>query len=148
MWIKVCGTFEVSAVGTWMSEMTSSSLVLPADGADSSRLTALLHRAATGRDTQAWSDLWTELYHNGSLDVSHPLVLPALTDMVEGDDADTAAAALHLAGALLVQADQRYETRELRHQHAPTSHACWPLRTGCGRPPLTRTTTATCLRRS
>ncbi|MFJ7198772.1 MULTISPECIES: hypothetical protein [unclassified Streptomyces] len=38
--------------------------------------------------------------------------------MAEGSDADTAASALHLAGALLVQADQRYETRELRAQHA------------------------------
>ncbi|MEU6011049.1 hypothetical protein [Streptomyces sp. NPDC047453] len=102
-----------------MSEMTSSSPVPHADDADSSRLPDLLVRAATGRDGQVWSDLWTELYHNGSLDVSHPLVLPALTDMAEGDDADTAAAALHLAGALLVQADQRYETRTLRDQHAP-----------------------------
>ncbi|KAK1184333.1 hypothetical protein B7755_043260 [Streptomyces sp. NBS 14/10] len=40
-------------------------------------------------------------------------------DMAEGDHADTAAAALHLAGAVLVQADQRYETRKPRHQHAP-----------------------------
>ncbi|MBT2369306.1 hypothetical protein J7E88_29375 [Streptomyces sp. ISL-10] len=102
-----------------MSEMTRSSPVPHADDADSGRLTTLLDRAATGRDGQAWSDLWTELYHNGSLEVSHPLVLPALMDMAEGDDADTAAAALHLAGALLVQADQRYETRKLRDQHAP-----------------------------
>ncbi|MEU9291753.1 hypothetical protein AB0D57_45885 [Streptomyces sp. NPDC048275] len=98
-------------------EMTSSSPVSRADEADSGRLTSLLDRAATGRDSQAWSDLWTELYHNGSLDVSHPLVLLALMNMAEGDDADTAASALHLAGALLVQADQRYETRKLRDQH-------------------------------
>ncbi|WP_158719007.1 hypothetical protein [Streptomyces globisporus] len=98
--------------------MTSSSPVPRADDADSSRLATLLDRAATGRDGQAWDDLWTELYHNGSLDVSHPLVLTALTDMAEGGDADTAASALHLAGALLAQADQRYEARELRHQHA------------------------------
>ncbi|MGW3572007.1 hypothetical protein ACWDSL_50495 [Streptomyces sp. NPDC000941] len=39
--------------------------------------------------------------------------------MAEGDHAETAAATLLLAGALLVQADQRYETRKLRHQHAP-----------------------------
>lgn len=77
----------------------------------------MLNRAATGQDSQAWSDLWTALYHNGSLDVSHPLVLPALMHMAEGDDAHTAAAALHLAGALLVQADQRYETRKLRDHH-------------------------------
>ncbi|MGW0185723.1 hypothetical protein ACWDV7_08240 [Streptomyces sp. NPDC003362] len=90
-----------------------------ADDADSGRLAALLNRAATGRDSQAWSDLWTELYHNGTLEASHPSVLPALMDMAEGDDADTAAAALHLAGALLVQADQRYETRNLRDEQAP-----------------------------
>ncbi|MET8537807.1 hypothetical protein ABZV67_40220 [Streptomyces sp. NPDC005065] len=101
------------------AEMTSSFPVPRADDADSGRLTTLLDRAATGRDSQVWSDLWTELYHNGSLDVSHPLVLPALMNMAEGDDADTAAAALHLAGALLVQADQRYETRKLRDQHTP-----------------------------
>ncbi|MFB6874894.1 hypothetical protein [Streptomyces sp. NPDC056323] len=101
-----------------MSEMTSISPVPHTDDADSDRLTSLLDRAATGRDDQAWSNLWTELYHNGSLQVSHPLVLPALTDMAEGDHFDTAAAALHLAGALLVQADQRYETRKLRQQHA------------------------------
>lgn len=39
--------------------------------------------------------------------------------MAECDDAGTAAAALHLAATLLVQADQRYETRKLRHQHTP-----------------------------
>jgi hypothetical protein len=93
--------------------------VTRADDADTGRLTTLLDRAAMGRDSQVWSDLWTELYHNGSLDVSHPLVLPALMNMAEGDDADTATAALHLAGALLVQADQRYENRKLRDQHTP-----------------------------
>ncbi|MFE7110964.1 hypothetical protein ACFU98_17100 [Streptomyces sp. NPDC057575] len=102
-----------------MSEMTRISPVPHTGDADSERLTILLDRAATGRDDQAWSDLWTELYHNGSLQVSHPLVLPALTDLAEGDHFDTAAASLHLAGALLVQADQRYETRKLRQQHAP-----------------------------
>lgn len=99
--------------------MMSSSPVPCAGDADSGRLTTLLDRAATGRDSQVWSDLWTELYHNGSLDPSHPLLLPALMNMAEGDDADTAAASLHLAGALLVQADQRYETRKLRDQHTP-----------------------------
>ncbi|WP_329595636.1 hypothetical protein OG195_43025 (plasmid) [Streptomyces sp. NBC_01362] len=79
----------------------------------------MLDRAAAGRDSQVWSDLWTELHHNGFLDPSRPLVLPALTNMAECDDAGTAAAALHLAATLLVQADQRYETRKLRHQHTP-----------------------------
>ncbi|MFD7403420.1 hypothetical protein ACFV7R_12245 [Streptomyces sp. NPDC059866] len=102
-----------------MPEMTTSSPVPLADDADSDRLRALLERAATGADSQAWSDLWTELYHNGSLDVAHPLVLHTLTVMAEGDHADTAASALHLAGALLVQADQRYETRNLRDRYAP-----------------------------
>ncbi|GAA1285919.1 hypothetical protein ACFPWS_12970 [Streptomyces aureus] len=97
--------------------MTTSSSVPLADDADSDRLRALLERAAEGADSQAWSDLWTELYHNGSLDVAHPLVLHTLTDMAEDDHADTAASALHLAGALLVQADQRYETQNLRNQH-------------------------------
>lgn len=99
--------------------MTTSSYVPRADDADSDRLKALLERAATGRDSQAWNDLWTELYHNGSLDVAHPLVLHMLADLAETDKAGTAASALHLAGALLVQADQRYETRHLRHQYAP-----------------------------
>ncbi|MEU0582122.1 hypothetical protein [Streptomyces sp. NPDC006132] len=99
--------------------MTTRSSALHADGADSDRLKALLERAATGRDSQAWSDLWTELYHNGSLDVAHPLVLPGLAGLAEADDADAAASALHLAGALLVQADRRYETRNLRHRYAP-----------------------------
>lgn len=99
--------------------MTTSSPVPRADDADSDRLRTLLERAAKGRESQAWSDLWTELYHNGSLDVAHPLVLPTLTDMAEDDDADTAASALLLAGALLVQADQRYETRNLRDRHEP-----------------------------
>ncbi|MGW3729797.1 hypothetical protein [Streptomyces sp. NPDC000851] len=98
--------------------MTTSSPVPRADDAESGRLRALLERAATGRDSQAWSDLWTELYHNGSLDVADPLVLHMLADMAEDDHADMAASALHLAGALLVQADQRYETRKLRHQYA------------------------------
>ncbi|MEU1710674.1 hypothetical protein ABZ478_36080 [Streptomyces sp. NPDC005706] len=102
-----------------MPEMTTSSSVPRADDADSDRLRALLERAAKGQDSQAWSDLWTELYHNGSLDVAHPLVLPALADVADADNADMAASALHLAGALLVQADQRYETRNLRHQYAP-----------------------------
>jgi hypothetical protein len=86
----------------------------------SGRLVRLLDRALppVGTVRPAWSDLWAVLYHNGSLEVSYPLLLPALTDMAEGDHADTAAAALLLAGALLVQADQRYETRKLRHQHA------------------------------
>jgi hypothetical protein len=100
-------------------EMTSSSPVgSRPDDADSGLLTTLLDRAATGRDGQVWSDLWTELYHNGTLDVSDPLLFPALTTMAEGDDADTAASALHLAGALLAQADQRHETRQLRERHA------------------------------
>ncbi|MFD5515010.1 hypothetical protein [Streptomyces sp. NPDC127066] len=98
--------------------MTTSSPVPRADDADSDRLRALLERAATGRDGQAWSDLWTELYHNGSLDVAHPLVLHTLADIAQADKADMAASALHLAGALLVQADRRYETRNLRHQYA------------------------------
>ncbi|MEV6529411.1 hypothetical protein AB0M86_07425 [Streptomyces sp. NPDC051639] len=102
-----------------MPEVTTSSSVPPAHDADSDRLRALLERAATGRDSQAWSDLWTELYHNGSLDVAHPLVLPTLADLAETGKADEAASALHLAGALLVQADQRYETRNLRHQYTP-----------------------------
>ncbi|MEV7686940.1 hypothetical protein ACFW1F_09545 [Streptomyces bungoensis] len=99
--------------------MTTSSPVARADDADSDRLRALLERAATGRDSQAWSGLWTELYHNGSLDVAHPLVLPTLADMAQAGTADMAASALHLAGGLLVQADQRYETRNLRHRYAP-----------------------------
>ncbi|MGW0858206.1 hypothetical protein [Streptomyces sp. NPDC002690] len=90
----------------------------PVDGAGSGRLAALLDRAATGRDDQAWSDLWTELFHNGTLDVSDPLVMTALSDMARGDDTKTAAAALHLAGALLVQADQWHETRDLRSRRA------------------------------
>ncbi|MFR9796257.1 hypothetical protein ACL02U_10195 [Streptomyces sp. MS06] len=98
--------------------MTTSSPVPRADDADSDRLRALLERAATGRDSQAWSDLWTELYHNGSLDVAHPLVLHTLADMAQADEADMAASALHLAAALLVQSDRRYETRNLRHQYA------------------------------
>ncbi|MFJ6908288.1 hypothetical protein [Streptomyces griseoluteus] len=102
-----------------MPEMTTSPPVPRADDADSDRLGALLERAAKGRDSQAWSDLWTELYHNGSLDVAQPLVLHTLADMAQTDKASTATSALHLAGALLVQADQRYETRNLRHQYAP-----------------------------
>ncbi|MFE8014267.1 hypothetical protein ACFU3O_16190 [Streptomyces antibioticus] len=102
-----------------MPEMTTSSPVPLADEADSDRLRALLERAATGADSQAWSDLWTELYHNGSLDVAHPLVLPTLTDMAEDHHADTAASSLHLAGALLIQAGQRHETRNLRAREAP-----------------------------
>ncbi|MER5383495.1 hypothetical protein ABT040_25060 [Streptomyces sp. NPDC002688] len=98
--------------------MTTSSPVPRAGDADPDRLKALLERAATGRDSQAWSDLWTELYHNGSLDVAHPMVLRTLADMAETDKADTAPSALHLAGALLAQADQRYETRSLRHEYA------------------------------
>ncbi|MEV5320192.1 hypothetical protein AB0K92_21485 [Streptomyces sp. NPDC052687] len=81
-------------------------------------LATLLDRAATGRDGQVWSDLWTGLYHNGTLDVRDPRVFPALAAMAEGDDAGTAASALHLAGALLAQADHRHETRTLREQHA------------------------------
>ncbi|MFF5402278.1 hypothetical protein ACFY8K_10310 [Streptomyces misionensis] len=99
--------------------MTTNSPAPRAGDADSNRLKALLERAANGRDGQAWSDLWTELYHNGSLDVAHPLVLPSLADMADTGNADTAASALHLSGALLVQADQRYETRDLRHRSAP-----------------------------
>ncbi|MEU1666008.1 hypothetical protein ABZ547_20785 [Streptomyces sparsogenes] len=99
--------------------MTTNSRVPHPDDADAARLRALLEDAATGRDSQAWSDLWTELYHNGSLDPADPLVLRTLADMAEADEADVAASALHLAGALLVQADQRYETRNLRHQNAP-----------------------------
>jgi hypothetical protein len=99
--------------------MTTSSPHTRADDADSERLRTLLDRAGKGRDSQAWSDLWTELYHNGSLDVAHPLVLHTLTGMAEADHADTAASALSLAGALLVQADQWYETRDLRDRHAP-----------------------------
>jgi hypothetical protein len=102
-----------------MLEMTTSSPVPHADHVDSDRLKALLEPAAADQDSQAWSDLWTELYHNGSLDVAHPFVLHTLADMAEGDKAGVAASALHLAGALLVQADQRYETRNLRHQYAP-----------------------------
>lgn len=96
--------------------MTRSSPAPREDDADSGRLRALLERAATGRDGQAWSDLWTELYHNGSLDAADPLVLHTPAGMAE---ADTAASALHLAGAVLVQADQRHETRNLRHRYAP-----------------------------
>ncbi|MET8223043.1 hypothetical protein [Streptomyces sp. NPDC005301] len=99
--------------------MTTSAPAPRADDADCARLKALLERAATGRDGQAWGDLWTELYHNGTLDVTDPLVLHTLADMAEADKADTAASALHLAGALLVQADQRYETRNLRQDHEP-----------------------------
>ncbi|KUJ39469.1 hypothetical protein ADL25_20640 [Streptomyces sp. NRRL F-5122] len=102
-----------------MPLMTTSSPVPRSDDADADRLKALLERAATGQDSQAWSDLWTELYHNGTLDVAHPLVLPTLADMAESGKADVAASALHLAGALLIQADQRYETRNLRHQYTP-----------------------------
>lgn len=71
--------------------MTTSSPVPRADNPDSDRLRALLERAATGRDSQAWSDLWTELYHNGSLNVAHPLVLHTLADMAQADKADMAA---------------------------------------------------------
>lgn len=99
--------------------MTTSPPVPRADDTGSDRLRALLERAATGRDSQAWSDLWTELYHNGSLDPAHPLVLPTLADWAQADEARTAASAVHLAGALLVQADQRYGTRDLRHRYAP-----------------------------
>ncbi|MGW7673538.1 hypothetical protein ACWGJX_41630 [Streptomyces sp. NPDC054775] len=99
--------------------MTPNSPVSRSDDADADRLKALLERAATGQDSQAWSDLWTELYHNGTLDAAHPLVLPTLADMAESGKADVAVSALHLAGALLIQADQRYETRNLRHQYAP-----------------------------
>ncbi|WP_147991761.1 hypothetical protein [Streptomyces sp. t39] len=99
--------------------MTTTSHAPGTGDADLDRLTALLERAATGRDGQAWSDLWTELYHNGSLDVAHPLVLPTLADMADAGDADVAAPALHLAGALLVQADQRHEEQNLRREYAP-----------------------------
>ncbi|MFF7212068.1 hypothetical protein ACFZAU_16280 [Streptomyces sp. NPDC008238] len=99
--------------------MTTSSPAPRVDDAGSARLRALLERAATGRDNQVWGDLWTELYHNGSLDVADPLVLHTLADLAEVDHADTAASALHLSGALLVQADQRYETRDLRHRYEP-----------------------------
>ncbi|MEW2619102.1 hypothetical protein [Streptomyces sp. NPDC048106] len=99
--------------------MTTSSPAPRADDAGSGRLGGLLARAATGRDGQAWSDLWTELYHNGTLDAAHPLVLRTLADLAQSGEAETAASALHLAGALLVQADQRYETRDLRHRYAP-----------------------------
>ncbi|MEU2378329.1 hypothetical protein [Streptomyces misionensis] len=105
--------------------MTTNSPGPRTDDAACGRLKVLLERAAGGRDDQAWSDLWTELYHNGSLDVAHPLVLPTLADMADMADmadagnADTAASALHLAGALLVQADQRHETRNLRRRYAP-----------------------------
>jgi hypothetical protein len=98
--------------------MTTSSPAPRVDDADSDRLRVLLERAATGRDGQAWSDLWTELYHNGSLDVADPLVLHTLADMADAGEAETAASALHLAGAVLVQADQRHETRNLRHRYA------------------------------
>ncbi len=99
--------------------MMNSSRVPRADDTDSDRLATLLDRAGTGRDGQAWSDLWTELYHNGSLEISHPLVLPTLADMAESDHPDTAGSALHLAGALLVQADQRFEAQDCRRQYAP-----------------------------
>ncbi|MGC0378885.1 hypothetical protein RKD28_006401 [Streptomyces sp. SAI-229] len=102
-----------------MSRVTNDSPDPRADEAGSGREAALLERAAADRDGRAWNDLWTELYHNGTLDASHPLVLPALTDMAEGDDAHTAASALHLAGAVLVQADQRYGPRDLRDRYAP-----------------------------
>ncbi|MFJ3825656.1 hypothetical protein [Streptomyces nodosus] len=107
-----------SGQAAWIPEMTTSSPVPHADDADSDRLRTLLERAATDPDSQAWSDLWTELFHNGSLDVADPLVLHTLADMAEVDKAPMAASALHLAGALLVQADQHYETRNLRHQYA------------------------------
>ncbi|MCX5399148.1 hypothetical protein [Streptomyces sp. NBC_00102] len=105
------------------SPASSGSPASLAGMAGSGRLAALLDRATTGPDDQAWSDLWTELFHNGTLDVSDPLVMTALSDMAggdmaRGDDAGTAAAALHLAGALLVQADQRWETRDLRQRRA------------------------------
>ncbi|MEV0240909.1 hypothetical protein AB0I06_13400 [Streptomyces sp. NPDC050674] len=99
--------------------MTTSAPAPHADDADSDRLKTLLERAATGRDSQAWSDLWTELYHNGTLDVADPLVLRTLADMAEAEEADAAASALHLAGALVVQADQHHETRNLRHRYTP-----------------------------
>ncbi|MGW3264381.1 hypothetical protein [Streptomyces sp. NPDC001056] len=99
--------------------MTTSSPDPRAYDAASERLRALLERAATGADSRAWSELWTELYHNGTLDVAHPLVLRTLAGMARSDEADVAASALHLAGALLVQADRRHETRDLRHRYAP-----------------------------
>ncbi|MFJ6391295.1 hypothetical protein ACIQJT_27215 [Streptomyces sp. NPDC091972] len=98
--------------------MTTSSPAPRADDTDTDRLRTLLERAATG-DGRAWSDLWTELFHNGTLDVADPLVPRALADMAEAGTADTAASALHLAGAVLVQADQRFETRNLRDRYAP-----------------------------
>ncbi len=67
-----------------MSRMTSGSPIPRADDTDSGRLATLLDRAATGPDSQAWNDLWTELYHNGSLEAPHPLVLPALTVVPDG----------------------------------------------------------------
>ncbi|MFR9787486.1 hypothetical protein ACL07V_02215 [Streptomyces sp. MB22_4] len=99
--------------------MTTGSPAPRAHDAASERLSALLERAATGADGRAWSELWTELYHNGTLDVAHPLVLRTLAGMARSDEAGVAAPALHLAGALLVQADQRHETRDLRHRYAP-----------------------------
>ncbi|MFC9097369.1 hypothetical protein [Streptomyces sp. NPDC057072] len=51
--------------------MTTSSAVPRSDDAAVDRLKALLERAATGQDSQAWSDLWTELYHNGTLDAAN-----------------------------------------------------------------------------
>ncbi|MEU6240393.1 hypothetical protein [Streptomyces sp. NPDC047024] len=99
--------------------MTTSSPAPRADDTDTDRLRTLLGHAATSGNARAWSDLWTELYHNGSLDVAHPLVLPTLAGMAQAEDAGVAASALQLAGALLVQADQRYETRDLRQRYAP-----------------------------
>ncbi|MER6332206.1 hypothetical protein ABT298_23310 [Streptomyces sp. NPDC001034] len=76
--------------------MTTSSPGPRAYDAASERLRALLERAATGADSRAWSELWTELYHNGTLDVAHPLVLRTLAGMARSDEADVAASALHL----------------------------------------------------
>ncbi|WP_448321387.1 hypothetical protein [Streptomyces sp. CO7] len=83
------------------------------------RLTILLERAARGPQDGAWSELWTELYHNGSLDTVSPAALRGLAELAEGEDPGIADSALHLAGAFLIQADQRHETASLRDALAP-----------------------------
>ncbi|MFJ4436927.1 hypothetical protein [Streptomyces sp. NPDC088923] len=82
-------------------------------GTGTPRLSALLDAAAHG-DGRAWSGLWTELFHNGTLDPAHPLVLPALTAMAEEGTVE----ALSLAGALLVRDDGCPEPGRLREAYA------------------------------
>jgi hypothetical protein len=107
------------SVGFCLDAVVTTSPPHPVDDAAHRRLTMLLERAARGPEDGAWSELWTELYHNGSLDAVSPAALRGLAGLAEGEDPGVADSALHLAGAFLIQADQRHETASLRGALAP-----------------------------